>query len=729
MHLTIKTKLISAFAVVLLLMGGLAWISLTRLDEINAGLEKVVTISARNAQLAAEMEIEFLAIEAAQAEMLLAANPERIDTLHHHIKSHLENLAALRTQLGETADAFAQEELAAFDETFSQYPELEQRITDLIMENSDVRAVDLTLTEGRETLASFNTLFGELQSGIGEESTPSSDTVMTQVSADVNAAFSAQQTALLSEDTEARGSLFEATQQNYEAALSGLARLIRVNRTVPLQSVNELIEVVEAMKNQSAQVIELAGRHTNAKAQDLFTGSGAAMIDASKKHLHDILVHNKEVMQAEKLSGAALFEAARLKVLVMASVALLVGFCAAAWLAITISRGLGRAVDVAQKVAIGERRADTRPRSRDEIGDLMTALGGMNGALATMAEAADRIADGDLSASSLRRSDHDDLGIALEKMVEKLREVMSGATASASGVADGSQAMSATSEQLSQGSTEQAAAAEEASAAMEQMSANIRQSADNAAQTEKIAVQASKEAAESGAAVSEAVSAMKTIAEKINIIQEIARQTDLLALNAAVEAARAGAHGKGFAVVASEVRKLAERSQQAAAEIGSLSTNTVEVSERAGEKLQSLLPSIQRTSDLVQEISAATREQNVGAEQINQAIRELDAVIQQNAASSTEAASVSQALAAQSDQLRGLISYFDLGAQSASASSFSSHSTQTAAAENERQVPIKFSSAARSKKAVKAAEPDGFALDLGPEELADCEFQRAAQSA
>ncbi|MBJ6750317.1 HAMP domain-containing methyl-accepting chemotaxis protein [Geomonas anaerohicana] len=246
-------------------------------------------------------------------------------------------------------------------------------------------------------------------------------------------------------------------------------------------------------------------------------------------------------------------------------------------------------------------------------------------------------------------------------IIRSVRVVVGEVMNAANNVSSGSQQMSQGAEELSQGATEQASAAEEASSSMEQMSANVRQNADNALQTEKIALKTAADAKESGEAVTKTVHAMREIAGKISIIEEIARQTNLLALNAAIEAARAGEHGKGFAVVASEVRKLAERSQKAAAEISNLSQGSVEVADKAGEMLAQMLPNIQKTSELVQEITAACKEQDAGVVQINQAIQQLDQVIQQNASAAEEMASTAEELASQAEQLQGAISQLTAG--------------------------------------------------------------------
>ncbi len=282
-------------------------------------------------------------------------------------------------------------------------------------------------------------------------------------------------------------------------------------------------------------------------------------------------------------------------------------------------------------------------------------------------EVADRIAGGDLTAKAEEAMSQDDIGRlqdAMRQMAGKLEDVVGDVTLAVNNVASGSSQLSSTSGTISQGATEQAASAEEASSSVEQMAANIRSNTDNAMETEKIATKAAQDAKEGGEAVSQAVTAMKQIAEKINIIEEIARQTNLLALNAAIEAARAGEHGKGFAVVAAEVRKLAERSQEAAGEITELSSSSTDVAERAGKMLEELVPGIQKTAELVQEITAASNEQASGAEQINKAVAQLDQVTQQNASASEEMASTSEELSSQARLLQETISFFRTGSVS-----------------------------------------------------------------
>ncbi|HEY1257494.1 MAG TPA: methyl-accepting chemotaxis protein [Terracidiphilus sp.] len=310
-------------------------------------------------------------------------------------------------------------------------------------------------------------------------------------------------------------------------------------------------------------------------------------------------------------------------------------------------------------------KGDNPPPITDTYyGDFNTIKNNLNALVAAMneiTEAAEEISNGNLTIAVKERSPQDKLMQALAAMVAGLTQTVSDIRGIAGEVAAASQSISTASVQVSKGASAQAAAAEEASSSMEEMVSNIKQNADNASQTDKIANKSAKDAAESGKSVLEAVSAMKEIANKISIIEEIARQTNLLALNAAIEAARAGEHGKGFAVVAAEVRKLAERSQKAAAEINQLSATTLRVSEKSGEMLDKLVPDIQRTAELVQEISAASKEQDTGAEQINKALQQLEKVIQQNASASEEMASTTEELTGQSDQLVSALGFFHTG--------------------------------------------------------------------
>ncbi|MBF0138044.1 MAG: methyl-accepting chemotaxis protein [Magnetococcales bacterium] len=281
------------------------------------------------------------------------------------------------------------------------------------------------------------------------------------------------------------------------------------------------------------------------------------------------------------------------------------------------------------------------------------------------------LAEGDLGVhcAMTRRDEIGELFRSLSSMSDTIRGVVLRVRDAATHVTAGSQELSISSQTVSQGAAQQAASVEQTSTSMKQIVENIQQNTDNSLQTEKIALQAAKDANEGGQAVAEAVAAMKEIAGKISIIEEIARQTNLLALNAAIEAARAGEHGKGFAVVAGEVRKLAERSQTAAGEIRSLSASTVSVSEKAGSIMAKLVPDIQKTANLIQEISAASREQHEGADRVNSALQDLDTVIQQNAAASEEMSGTADEMVEYSTKLNEAVGFFKIGNTNTTSSS------------------------------------------------------------
>jgi methyl-accepting chemotaxis protein len=506
--------------------------------------------------------------------------------------------------------------------------------------------------------------------------------LLSQVRAEKNAIIAAENETdmFLADIPKMRAANNKLREEVYAVASEGGKRLLE-----------KFAVVYDKMNNEQDQTIKLI-KTDRPKAADRTVHEGRKAISEAVDAIDAYVVFTKKSMAEEAEITRAEAAKAQMIVIVLVMVSLVIAVLAALWMAISISRSLSRAVGLAGAVAAGDLTQTIPSASNDEIGDLIRSLNGM---------------------------------------VEKLRQVVSEALTAAQNVSAGSQELSASAEQLSQGATEQASSAEEASSSMEEMASNVKQNADNANQTEKIAAQSAKDAEASGAAVGRAVDAMQTIAEKITIVQEIARQTDLLALNAAVEAARAGEHGKGFAVVASEVRKLAERSQAAAAEIGTLSTETVKVAQEAGEMLGKLVPDIKKTAELVQEITAACREQDVGSSQINQAIQQLDKVGQQNASASEQVSSTSEELASQAEQLQSTIAFFRIEDSTRKANAapreidravgqLRAKAATMAAVDRRGKAP-----AARPAKALKVAGGGGFAFDMddGGDDR-DAEFQR-----
>ncbi|TXH33941.1 MAG: HAMP domain-containing protein [Rhodospirillaceae bacterium] len=472
--------------------------------------------------------------------------------------------------------------------------------------------------------------------------------------------------------------------------LSRAGKLEEITHDEAKQKLSQFMSVWDQWLPVQDKMRELMTGMTDGRdaAETLSENQGRELVKQAEGILTDIVDVNKRAMIQAKTDAESEYEDERMWLVSAVILSLLIATGAGAWICVLISKSLSRAGNLAQAVAAGDLTKTIDNASNDEVGDLIMHINGMVG---------------------------------------HLRGVVSEALSASDNVSAGSQELSSSAEELSQGATEQASSAEEASSSMEEMASNIKQNAENATQTEKIARQSASDAQARGEAVGRAVGAMQTIAEKITIVQEIARQTDLLALNAAVEAARAGEHGKGFAVVASEVRKLAERSQAAAAEIGTVSSQTLKVAQEAGEMLTRLVPDIKKTAELVAEISAACREQDIGADQINQAIQQLDKVTQQNASASEQMSATSEELAAQAEQLQSSIAYFRTDDQPEAGARTISRPAPRPASQSARRPASQATPAAKQPaRKTGTAAGRGFALDLttGGPDGRDSEFER-----
>ncbi|WP_137150630.1 methyl-accepting chemotaxis protein [Devosia sp. FKR38] len=695
MRLTIKTKLATTFAVIVAMTGVGMFMGIQNLGALNDSMQRIVEGNVQRVQTAASINARSLRIARDEKNYILASTADEMKALGETIATEEASLQAEVQKLFDLSSDAGKPAVEAYRAAWNTFMALHNQVEDLSDKNSAVVARNQVESARALQAKAMETATGidkRLEERLSAAADPASvqafgrllrlETAMIGLARDVrNVILSMDDPALQAGYSET----VDANAASLTAEAQALSALIPVSEAAAFRTFNEQMN---AWMPELLKARDVALENGNYFASQLANNEGRTARLKSVDELNVVIDLNNEQMAKATSDATALYEQSRMLLIALLIGSAAIAGVAATWIVLSITRAMSSAVQLATEVANGNLSATSDVKSDDEVGDLIKALNGMTA---------------------------------------KLREIVGEVTSAVRNVAAGSQELSATAEQLSQGSTEQASSTEEASASMEEMASTIKQSADNASQTEKIARQSAADAIASGEAVNSAVNAMQTIAEKIMVVQEIARQTDLLALNAAVEAARAGEHGRGFAVVASEVRKLAERSQAAAAEISTLSGTTVKAAQSAGEMLGKLVPDIQRTAELVEEISAGSREQNAGAAQINTAIQQLDKVTQQNTSAAEEMSATSEELASQAEQLQSVISYFRIDG-SAQNTAVAARKPKAADARMRDAIMAKSPHLSASKPAggkKAASSSGGFDLDLddGHDDL-DGEFSR-----
>lgn len=732
MKISIKLKLIVSFFFVFLLTGVSNIVAFRGLADMNGSIGELTDFMAKRVETAIAMERTVYLMQREEKNFLLSSETTDMDMFEKSLLAGRDEFRKLVDGFRKLSDQELLKSLTTIEGIFAEFIASQDKVREIGRIHSDIQTAKLMATEGQSAKDAAQEAIGPFFVNADSPQATVTQVRIAERSRWITTLWETARRRLLASsvadtDTETEAEIKKAMESIAEINTAIVTLRSLVTTESERQTLAAFQEKFAIWEGVAGRIMEAARKNTEAKAFALSRGEVRAHATRLGQQLSTLVEQLEKGMEEAKNNAHDRFTSLKNMQLTVSLIALLIAMTGAILISSKISKNIIKASQMADAVAEGDLNVETSVDSTDEVADMVQSLNGMVTNLRGTAQVADEISNGNLGIPFHRKSERDVLGSALETMLNRLSSVVEEVNQASASVSSGSQELSASAQQLSQGSAKQAGAAEEASSSMEEMASSIKQTAENASQTELIAKQSAKHAEESGIAVNKTVHAMQTIAAKISIIQEIARQTDLLALNAAVEAARAGEHGRGFAVVASEVRKLSERSQRAATEISAVSTETVEVANHAGDMLERLVPDIKRTAELVGEISASCREQDIGASQVNVAIQQLDQVIQQNAASAEQISSTSEELSSQAAQLQEMIAFFDLGTSEQEPRAIRKRETK-----NQRRPPLPVAS---NKAAVPAKTPrvlpalpankkKGFELNLVEPDSEDSRFSQ-----
>ncbi|WP_333818903.1 HAMP domain-containing methyl-accepting chemotaxis protein [Ohtaekwangia sp.] len=659
--LTIRNKLILAFAALIVLMTVIFIMSFIRIGNMNERISAVMNGTVTQLSSITKIRQMVNRIMRDQKKIIIASDDREMSELARGIElsinranDEFEVLKSLsKGELGRTA--------AQMEIKYNDFLKTNNEIIKLAFENTENVAKRRLFTEGYADFIKVNSTLEELISEVNLRGSKEQLRELSHIRDLFATLYNEEKTMILAGGAAQRELVIKEAadvENELELAITRLGKITTGQLGVLLDKYNRQYSTFYTVHKE---IMDLAYRATNSLALDISNKSGDEAGAELTKLIDIYLDIVNQQLAREGEETAAMYHNSIQIMSIIVFAAITISVLMGLWLLRGIMTSLNIATGAVKKLSAGDFSADVKITTEDEIGLVLMELQRMIEKLRGSVQIAKRVSGGDLMIDFKQRKDHGgELDEALEQMVTNLRNIATTIYNGADNVTAASQQVASASQQMSQGAQEQASASEEVSSSMEQMAANILQNTDNSRETEKISNKALQDIQEGSRSVSEAVDAITMIADKIAIIEEIASKTDLLALNAAVEAARAGEHGKGFAVVAAEVRKLAERSQKAAAEINEISARTVKQAKESKELLLNTLPDIGKTAALVQEIAAASVEQNLGASQVNKAIQQLSQVTQGNASAAEEMSSNAEELSSQAEELKAAISYFKI---------------------------------------------------------------------